>query len=101
MLVKGVNDDEKKMKAIAEQLEKLRFDRVDINTPVRPPIPERGARPCDEAVLARALALFGPKAKAIGTFQKNGSPLVSKARSFTDVDKKSSGDAFKKAVHDR
>ena len=37
MLVAGVNDSEESIAAIARVLATLRFDRVDINSPVRPP----------------------------------------------------------------
>jgi wyosine [tRNA(Phe)-imidazoG37] synthetase (radical SAM superfamily) len=86
MLVRGVNDGDESLRAIAGILKTLRFDRLDLNTPVRPPVPERGALPCDEETLARAVALFGPKAEPIGTFAQRdraARPL----RSFDDFDK--------------
>lgn len=87
MLVRGVNDDERSLEAIARQLESLRFDQVDINTPVRPPVPERGALPCDLDVLERAKELFGPKARAIGHFTSPSKSGVRSAMSFDDLDK--------------
>ncbi len=87
MLVRGVNDDEKSLQAIAKQLKEIRFDRIDVNTPVRPPVPERNALPCDDRVLERALELFGPKAHAIGTFSKHLPSKASHVRSFSDRDK--------------
>jgi GTP-binding protein len=87
MLVRGINDDEKSLQAIAKQLREIRFDRIDINTPVRPPVPERNALPCDDSVLDRALELFGPKAHAIGTFNKHLPSPASPVRSFSDRDK--------------
>jgi len=86
MLVRGVNDGDESLRAIAEILKTLRFDRLDLNTPVRPPVPERGALPCDEEVLARAVAIFGPKAAPIGTFAKRGD-APRPPRSFDDFDK--------------
>ncbi len=87
MLVRDLNDDEKSLQAIAKRLDEIRFDRIDINTPVRPPVPERDALPCDDQVLNRALELFGPKAHAIGSFDKRVSKAASPARSFSDRDK--------------
>jgi wyosine [tRNA(Phe)-imidazoG37] synthetase (radical SAM superfamily) len=86
MLVRGVNDGDESLRAISEILKTLRFDRLDLNTPVRPPVPERGALPCDEEVLAKAVAIFGPKAVPIGTFAKREN-AAHPARSFDDFDK--------------
>ena len=87
MLIRGINDDEQSLEAIARQLETLRFDQVDINTPVRPPVPERGALPCYADVLERAKNLFGPKAKAIGRFSSAPKGEMRSELSFDDVDK--------------
>lgn len=86
MLVRGVNDDEASLRAIAARLAELRFDRIDVNTPVRPPVPERGALPCDAAVLAAALSLFGPRAAPIGAFAERRAAEPAR-RSFDDRDK--------------
>ncbi|MCP4676084.1 MAG: radical SAM protein [Deltaproteobacteria bacterium] len=87
MLIRDINDDEKNLKSIARLLDDLRFDQVDVNTPVRPPVPERGALPCYQDTLDRALELFGPKAKAIGAFTKRVQKTEGQARSFSDLDK--------------
>jgi wyosine [tRNA(Phe)-imidazoG37] synthetase (radical SAM superfamily) len=87
MLVKGINDDPESLNALVEQINALRFDRIDINTPVRPPVPERGALPCDRAVLERAAALFGPRATAIGAFKKRKQGSRHPGRAFSDRDK--------------
>ncbi len=87
MLVRGVNDSDKSLHAIAGQLEKLRFDQVDVNTPVRPPLPERGALPCYQETLDRALKIFGPKARAIGKFEKKKGTTEKAERTFSDLDK--------------
>ena len=87
MLVAGVNDSDESLRAIARQLESLRYDRIDVNTPVRPPQPERGAVPCDEATLERALALFGPAAHPIGSFTRRLDVASSRGRPFDDRDK--------------
>ncbi len=87
MLIRDMNDDEKSLESIARLLDDLRFDQVDVNTPVRPPVPERGALPCYRDTLDRALELFGPKAKAIGTFKKRAINAEGPARSFSSLDK--------------
>ena len=85
MLVKDVNDDEESLCKIADRVKQLRVDRIDINTPVRPPVPERGALPCDEDTLKRAMALFGEKAAPIADFRSMRPHGT--VRTFTDRDK--------------
>jgi len=87
MLVDGVNDSETSLRAIADLLRRMRFERLDINTPVRPPVPERGALPCTRDVLERAMALFGPKARPIGTFADARKAPARAVHSFSDLDK--------------
>jgi wyosine [tRNA(Phe)-imidazoG37] synthetase (radical SAM superfamily) len=87
MLIKGVNDSEESMRAIAKIVRGLRYDRIDLNTPVRPPIPERGALPCDETVLTLAQNIFGPRAHPIGSFHTKRAAQPSRTRTFDDRDK--------------
>lgn len=87
MIIDRVNDDEKSLQAIAERIKVLRYDRIDINTPVRPPMPGRGALPADEEVLERAARLFGPLSHPIGSFRKRGLRSEGEARRFVDCDK--------------
>ena len=87
MLVKDVNDSEESLKAVADRVRRLRVDRIDINTPVRPPVPKRGALPCDEETLSRAMALLGPKAAPIADFRSVASLRRRPGRTFTDRDK--------------
>jgi wyosine [tRNA(Phe)-imidazoG37] synthetase (radical SAM superfamily) len=58
MLIDGVNDDEESLKKYAAALKELRYDRLYINTPVRPP-----AEPCVKAVdglkMGRAVDVLG------------------------------------------
>jgi wyosine [tRNA(Phe)-imidazoG37] synthetase (radical SAM superfamily) len=86
MLVAGVNDSGESLAAIAACLPRLRFDRIDLNTPVRPPVPERGALPCDEETLARAMTAFGPEAQPIGRFTGSRA-AADPRRGFDDSDK--------------
>lgn len=87
MLIRGMNDDPQSIGAIAARLDALHFDQIDVNTPVRPPVPERGALPCDEDVLERALAIFGPSARAIGKFESRGGNQRGAKPLFSDLDK--------------
>ena len=88
MLIAGVNDTEAQLQALHEIVKTLRVDRIDLNTPVRPPIPERGALPCDATVLERAKAIFGEKAHAIGAFVSRQADSAGRsAKDFLDIDK--------------
>ena len=87
MLIKNVNDSEKSMRAMANLLKDIRYDRIDLNTPVRPPVPERGALPCNDDTLAMAQKIFGPKAHPIGSFIKKRDTHSLGGRSFDDRDK--------------
>jgi wyosine [tRNA(Phe)-imidazoG37] synthetase (radical SAM superfamily) len=86
MLVKGVNDSDESIAAIARIIETLRCDQIDVNSPVRPPVPGRGAVPPDDSVLEKALAAFGPLARPIGSFLSR--PVArGSGRAFGDRDK--------------
>lgn len=50
MMVKGINDDEQKVAEIAEALERIRPDRIQLNTVDRPPS-EEFARPVEKSRL--------------------------------------------------
>jgi len=58
MLVKGVNDSEKELKAIRSRLEKIEPDRIYINVPIRPPA-ESWVIPPDNETIASAHAILG------------------------------------------
>jgi wyosine [tRNA(Phe)-imidazoG37] synthetase (radical SAM superfamily) len=64
MLVKGLNDSEGSLRALAEVLEKIEPDGVHINRPVRPPAEGWVEAPSDET-LARAAAILGPRAQVV------------------------------------
>ena len=59
MLCKGLNDDEKSLLALREAVDRIRPEKVWINTPVRPPA-EGGVEIPDEAGIARARRILGP-----------------------------------------
>jgi len=58
MLIKGVNDDRESLLRLKAMLSKVRYDRLYINTPVRPPA-ESGVEPPDPEALALAVELLG------------------------------------------
>ncbi len=64
MLVKGVNDDESHLRELARTVQSIRPDRVQLNTPVRPPA-ETDVRPLNQDELEAAQPIFGPDAEII------------------------------------
>jgi hypothetical protein len=75
MLVRGLNDTEEALRAIAAALRKIGPDEVHINLPTRPPV-ETWVQPPDEEGLMRASAILGDIAKVVhpaeGTFDLSG-----------------------------
>jgi len=64
MLVRGVNDDEAHVRELARLVQRLRPDRVQLNTPVRPPA-ETSVQPLSHEGMEAARQLFGPEAEII------------------------------------
>lgn len=64
MLVKGVNDDESHLRALARLVQELRPERVQLNTVVRPPA-DSSVKPLDHNEMEAARQLFGPEAEII------------------------------------
>jgi wyosine [tRNA(Phe)-imidazoG37] synthetase (radical SAM superfamily) len=64
MLVKGVNDDESHMRELARVVRKIRPDRIQLNTPVRPPA-DADVRPLNQDELEAARDMFGPGVEII------------------------------------
>jgi wyosine [tRNA(Phe)-imidazoG37] synthetase (radical SAM superfamily) len=64
MLVRGVNDTEETLQAIAALLPQIGPDEVHINLPTRPPV-ETWVQPPDEEGLMRASAILGDIAKVV------------------------------------
>jgi wyosine [tRNA(Phe)-imidazoG37] synthetase (radical SAM superfamily) len=71
MLVRGLNDTEAALEAIAAALSQIGPDEVHINLPTRPPV-ETWVQPPDEQGLMRARAILGKYARVVhpidGTF---------------------------------
>lgn len=71
MLVKGVNDSPAHLRALERAADRIRPDRIHLNTVVRPPAEIR-ARPLSPARLEKIRRQFGPRAEVIASFGKKG-----------------------------
>jgi len=69
MLVKGANDSPAAVQALRKAITRIRPDRIEINTVVRPPA-ERRAVPLSPAALDRIRTKLGPKAEVVASFAK-------------------------------
>jgi wyosine [tRNA(Phe)-imidazoG37] synthetase (radical SAM superfamily) len=65
MLVKGVNDDDDALRALADALARIRPDDVHVTRPIRPPAEGWVEGPDDEG-LERAARLLGDRARVVG-----------------------------------
>jgi wyosine [tRNA(Phe)-imidazoG37] synthetase (radical SAM superfamily) len=64
LFVKGINDSESHLKALKSAVERIRPDRIQLNTVVRPPS-DREAKPIGRERLDEIRAFFGEKAEII------------------------------------
>lgn len=71
MLVKGINDGPAELAALKKAIGKIRPDRVQLNTVVRPPA-DASAKPLSQAKLGRIREFFGGTAEIIAAFKKAG-----------------------------
>jgi wyosine [tRNA(Phe)-imidazoG37] synthetase (radical SAM superfamily) len=69
MLVKGVNDAPAAIEALKEAAARIRPDRIELNTVVRPPA-DRRAGPLGPAELRKVRAALGPRAEVVASFAK-------------------------------
>lgn len=67
MLVKGINDSPDHVRALKAAVARIRPDRIELNTVVRPPA-DRGARALSPAAMTRIRARLGPKAAVVASF---------------------------------
>lgn len=67
MLVKGINDSPADVRALEAAIARIRPDRIELNTVVRPPA-DGSARPLGPAALAKIGARLGPKAAVVASF---------------------------------
>ncbi|MCX6559762.1 MAG: radical SAM protein [Candidatus Aminicenantes bacterium] len=74
MLVRGINDGPAHLRRLRAAIERIRPDRVQINTVVRPPA-EKSARPLTAAELERVRIFLGPTAEIIADFSREKQPV--------------------------
>lgn len=70
-IIDGVNSQFDQVKKIAEVVQSLNPDRIDINTAVRPPA-DPSVRPSAEEHLKAVAEIFGPTASVAASFKKQG-----------------------------
>jgi wyosine [tRNA(Phe)-imidazoG37] synthetase (radical SAM superfamily) len=82
MLVRGLNDTEEALRAIASVLRRIGPDEIHISLPTRPPV-ETWVEPPDEEGLMRAQAILGDVARVLhpaqGTFDLSGTDNLTDA----------------------
>lgn len=69
MIVKGINDDPKELKQLADFLRKLNVDKIHLNTVVRPPA-EDTALPVTSEEMQNIAKLFDERVEIIADFNK-------------------------------
>ncbi len=72
-IVAGLNDDDDDVEMLAEQVELIKPDRIQINTVIRPPAESYAQRVGDERMREIA-AKFGEKAEIIAPFERESQP---------------------------
>lgn len=70
MLVKGLNDGPAHLRKLKEAIQRIRPDRVQLNTVVRPPA-EKTARPLDRAALEKIRDFLGGTSEIIAAFAQD------------------------------
>jgi wyosine [tRNA(Phe)-imidazoG37] synthetase (radical SAM superfamily) len=65
MLVQGINDTDEELQALANYLNRIDCEKIQINTVTRPPA-ESGCAAVNDCVLDKARHMFGPRAEIIG-----------------------------------
>jgi wyosine [tRNA(Phe)-imidazoG37] synthetase (radical SAM superfamily) len=69
MLAKGINDSPAAVEAVRKAVARIRPDRIELNTVVRPPA-DRGVRPLGPAALASVRGRLGPRAEVVASFAR-------------------------------
>jgi wyosine [tRNA(Phe)-imidazoG37] synthetase (radical SAM superfamily) len=69
MLVKGVNDTPLHIQKLKEAASRIKPDKIQLNTVVRPPA-EKSARPLSQAELEKIKKIFGKNCEIIAEFDK-------------------------------
>ncbi|MBM4278307.1 MAG: radical SAM protein [Deltaproteobacteria bacterium] len=75
LFCRGVNDGQDELSAIKEAVERIRPDKIHLNTVVRPPS-EQWALPLDEAEMKRIRDFFGENAEIISEFYRDPSSAM-------------------------
>jgi wyosine [tRNA(Phe)-imidazoG37] synthetase (radical SAM superfamily) len=74
-IIDGVNSEVANVRRIAEVVESIKPDRIDINTAVRPPA-DSGVKAVSPGQLAELADILGPKAEVTASFKKQTSPVL-------------------------
>lgn len=69
LLVRGLNDSPSHLKKLKEAVEKIKPDKIHLNTVIRPPAENR-ARPLTPEELQKLVEFFGDRAEAVASFRK-------------------------------
>lgn len=70
MLVKGFNDHDEEIRKLGGAIQRIRPDRIQLNTVIRPPS-QKGTEPVSKARMKEIQAILGNSCEIIGTFEKN------------------------------
>ncbi|RLE12403.1 radical SAM protein [Candidatus Aerophobetes bacterium] len=70
MMVEGINDSFEKIKKIGEVIKEIKLDKIQLNTPVRPPA-EEFAHPVSLSLLKKAKTILGERCEVIAHFKKH------------------------------
>lgn len=70
MVVKGINDSPKEIKRMAEVIENVKLDKIQLNTVVRPPA-EKFAQPVDLENLEKIRKALGRKCEVVAEFKRS------------------------------
>ena len=73
MLVKGINDHQENLKALRAAINRIRPDKIHLNTVIRPPS-DKTAFPLSTKELEAARPLLGRKCEIIAEFKKESNP---------------------------
>lgn len=78
MLVKGINDSPADIEALKKAIARIKPDRVQLNTVVRPPA-EKWARPLSPDELERIKNKLGRRAEVVADFRKKPQPKAAES----------------------
>lgn len=77
MLVKGINDSPADIEALKKDISRIKPDRVQLNTVIRPPA-EKWARPLSRRELERIKSELGGRAEVVADFQERPQPRAAR-----------------------